>query len=78
MTLFREGGRATLTIGDRGRGVPAGILDRAGANAHLCVGIQRMRQRVRQLGGTLGIESGPGGTTVPVVLPIPSDQAGAL
>ncbi|RPJ84476.1 MAG: sensor histidine kinase [Acidobacteria bacterium] len=79
MTLFRDGSAATLTISDEGHGVPAGILDPPGkANVHLGVGIQGMRERVRQLGGTLGIESGPRGTTVQVVLPIPSEYPPAL
>ena len=39
------------------------------------VGIRGMRERLRQLGGSLEIESGDSGTVVNVRLPIPEGSA---
>jgi PAS domain S-box-containing protein len=51
-----------LEIRDRGKGMST-PMPRAG------VGIQGMRERVRQLGGELEIESGRGGTSVTAIFP---------
>jgi PAS domain S-box-containing protein len=52
-----------IQICDRGKGMPVPI-PRAG------VGIQGMRERVRQLGGELEIKSGNGGTQVTAIFPV--------
>ena len=64
-----EGLRVTIT--DHGRGIPNGVLDRysAGKGAGVGVGIVGMRERVKQLGGRLEIESSQRGTQVRVVIP---------
>jgi signal transduction histidine kinase len=61
----------TLEIGDEGRGIPSEVLKRIPAGfADLGVGIAGMRERIRQLGGRLAIDSGSRGTKVRVVLPL--------
>jgi PAS domain S-box-containing protein len=68
--LKLEHGRITLTIADKGRGIPlrdAGILD--GKSHAVGVGIQSMRERLRELGGNLWIDSNRRGTTLSADLP---------
>jgi signal transduction histidine kinase len=64
-----EGLRVMIT--DHGRGIPNGVLDRYSAEkgAGVGVGIVGMRERVKQLGGRLEIESSRRGTQVRVVIP---------
>ncbi len=64
----RAGGQVILQVRDQGRGLPAGTLDRG--SARLGVGISGMRERARQLGGALNIDSSTQGTIVEVVLPV--------
>ncbi|PYI91600.1 MAG: hypothetical protein DME97_13310 [Verrucomicrobia bacterium] len=58
-----------LTIADRGRGLPAGLLTGTAEDARIGVGISGMRQRIVQLQGRLDITSNKEGTTVRAVLP---------
>jgi PAS domain S-box-containing protein len=60
IAITRDGNEIKLEIRDRGKGMPMPI-PRAG------VGIQGMRERVRQLGGQLEIESGKSGTQVTAI-----------
>jgi signal transduction histidine kinase len=54
----------TLEITDQGRGMPPVLpISRAG------VGINSMRERIRQLGGRCEIESSGQGTTIRAILP---------
>ncbi len=65
--LNRDAEQVTVEIEDQGKGMPGGSTVRMRAG----VGIQGMRERVRQLGGLLEIRSSPGaGTTVTVTLPL--------
>jgi signal transduction histidine kinase len=76
ITLLRNEQRVTMQIADRGRGIPRGTFERA-RNAGLTVGVglAGMRERLRQLGGQLEIESGDAGTLVKATLPIHSTSA---
>lgn len=69
--LAQGGGEIRVEVEDRGRGIPPGILEtgREITVRGLGVGIPGMRERVRQLGGRLEIQSGSGGTTVRAILP---------
>jgi signal transduction histidine kinase len=58
-----------LTITDRGKGLPAGLLTGTADAARVGVGISGMRQRIVQLQGQLEVVSNEGGTTVSAVLP---------
>jgi PAS domain S-box-containing protein len=58
-----------MEVRDQGCGM--GDLDgNGGPGARIGVGIAGMRERVRQIGGTLQIRSKPGGTDVEVVVPL--------
>ncbi len=61
----------TLEIRDEGGGIPTEVLKRIPTGVtDLGVGIAGMRERARQLGGQLQIDSGNWGTKVRVVLPL--------
>ncbi|HXX71999.1 MAG TPA: PAS domain S-box protein [Candidatus Acidoferrum sp.] len=65
--LRQDSNEVVLEISDSGRGI-AGISQTG--DGTLGVGILGMRERMRQLGGRLGISSGDRGTTVRGVLPV--------
>jgi PAS domain S-box-containing protein len=69
-----EGGEVRLEIGDFGKGMGKELRKTNRPSvAPLGVGIQGMKERVRQLSGTLEITSRPGkGTLVTAILPISS------
>jgi len=68
--LERTCAAMVLTISDTGRGMASEASDGEGDQIRsLGVGIAGMRARVKQLGGTLDIRSGPGGTTVTSIVP---------
>ncbi|HEY3129902.1 MAG TPA: GAF domain-containing protein, partial [Acidobacteriota bacterium] len=64
-------GEVMLEVKDQGRGMPPRTLEEpVGGVSGLGVGIAGMRERIRQLGGRLEIDSGEGGTTVKAMLPV--------
>jgi PAS domain S-box-containing protein len=69
--LARRDGEVVLQIKDQGKGLALADYspDTNGALS-LGVGIPGMKQRLRQLGGTLDITSNNGGTTISAVVPI--------
>jgi signal transduction histidine kinase len=70
--IFREGDEVQVRVTDQGKGMPANLNGHGLARAG--VGVQGMRERLRQLKGKLEIRSGPGGTTVQASLPAPVAQ----
>ena len=64
-----------LDIHDEGHGLRDAATHRNGARRHeaLGVGIQGMRERIRQLGGTFDVEFTDNGTTVRVRVPLKAD-----
>ncbi len=60
-----------LTVSDRGKGLPSDVWKPdGGISKSAGVGIASMRERARQLGGTLEFDSSSGGTTLRAVLPL--------
>ncbi len=68
--LFRDASTLLLEIRDRGKGMPAEILERVRRGAIAGVGIAGMRERVAQLGGRLAIDSSGEGSVIRVAFPL--------
>ena len=61
---------AKLTIKDHGRGIPQELLDRfAQAGTNVGVGLAGIRERVKELGGALDIQSNDRGTVLTAAIP---------
>ncbi|MGH9495147.1 MAG: response regulator [Candidatus Sulfotelmatobacter sp.] len=70
ISLSMRAGVARVCVEDQGKGINAEILARAQEAAGLGVGIAGMRERLLQIGGSLEIRSGGGGTQVVATLPV--------
>ena len=68
--LRRSDSHVVVEAEDEGKGIPADKLEKMASVGIPGVGISGMRERVRQLGGTLEISSSDSGTTVVAHLPI--------
>jgi signal transduction histidine kinase len=66
--------RIKVVIEDKGAGIP-GFLSLDSPNTKLGVGIQGMRERVRDLAGTFNIQSNTSGTVVSAILPAKLNEA---
>jgi signal transduction histidine kinase len=64
-----------VEIRDQGKGIPADKLEEMASHGTPGVGIRGMRERLRQLGGTLEIDSSGDGTIVVVRLPLEEGAA---
>src|SRR5579863_433559 len=71
ISISSSGGGISVEVKDCGKGMSVEKLSAIQSNAS-GVGIRGMRERVRQLGGQLSIQSDGSGTTVSVSLPTPS------
>jgi len=70
---LRENGAAiVLSVEDHGKGMDVAALSRRNGNSGAGIGIAGMKERVRELGGTLEIESRPGKTRLTATLPLPA------
>jgi len=60
-----------VSVADAGRGIPSKVLKEINASGSrfVGVGIAGMKERVRQIGGHLNIQSGSEGTTVTALIP---------
>jgi PAS domain S-box-containing protein len=68
--IERDKEKLTIEIIDKGHGIAAGNQKLTGTPLHgIGVGIPSMQERVKQIGGTLEIESSNQGTTVRVTIP---------
>ena len=72
LSLRQEGSRIVLSIEDNGSGfdVPDVLSENPRARG---IGLAAMREQASSLGGSLEIESGPGGTKLAVSLPLVED-----
>jgi signal transduction histidine kinase len=68
--LRQRGDQVVVEIEDKGKGIPPHKQEEMASTGTPGVGIRGMRERLRQLGGTLDIESTEGGTLITVRLPI--------
>jgi PAS domain S-box-containing protein len=68
--IAKSRSRVTLLVRDDGRGLRKVVGSHTGAPALMGVGIAGMRERVRQLGGEIVIDSSGRGTEVKVMLPL--------
>ncbi|MGH9715938.1 MAG: PAS domain-containing sensor histidine kinase [Candidatus Acidiferrales bacterium] len=69
--LSRDDTQVTLEIRDSGKGIPNGeVQNHTSGMRRLGVGILGMRERMRQLGGSLQIFSQGSGTSVRAILPL--------
>ena len=59
-----------LTVKDFGMGVPREVLDRFWKTGNVGVGLAGIRERLKELGGFLAIESDLDGTLVKASIPI--------
>lgn len=73
LTLHND--KLTLEVTDNGKGIPGERLKNLEAAGNSGVGIAGMRERVREIGGRLEIQSGERGTTVSVTVPISKGAA---
>jgi PAS domain S-box-containing protein len=72
--LLKDAEQVRLEVEDHGHGIAPEALERIDrGGVQLGVGIAGMRERARQLGGTLQIRSDGRGTTVTAVLPVPGE-----
>jgi signal transduction histidine kinase len=68
--LHRSDHEVAIEVEDKGKGIPTEKLDRMASAGAPGVGITGMKERVRQLGGTLEISSDRTGTKIIARLPI--------
>jgi signal transduction histidine kinase len=75
--LLHSAGELQLQVKDSGTGMAAEKLDKVASDGTPGVGIRGMRERLRQLGGTLEVNSSQTGTTVEVRVPVPLSSSAA-
>ena len=66
--IARQNGTVTLEVRDEGKGIPADKLRVVNSAGSPGVGFRGMRERLRQLGGTLDVQSKGNGTVVAATL----------
>jgi signal transduction histidine kinase len=68
--LRRRDGEVFVEIADQGKGMPQEKQETIARNGTPGVGIRGMRERIRQLGGTLEVSSNGSGTIITAQLPV--------
>jgi two-component system NarL family sensor kinase len=74
--MREEDDRLLIEVRDQGRGISLEKQFELSSSGRTGVGFRGMRERLRQLGGTLNIQSDGGGTVVTAVMPLrPAETA---
>jgi signal transduction histidine kinase len=68
--LWQQGSQLKVEVRDEGKGIPAEAKKGGSRPPRTGVGIQGMRERIRELGGSFEIQSGTQGTTVLAAVPL--------
>jgi len=75
ISIFRADGEVSVTVEDKGKGISHAKRSEAELSGREGVGIRGMRERVRQLGGTLEITSPEDGKGTTVIASFPISQS---
>jgi signal transduction histidine kinase len=75
IALQRTTDGVELEVQDQGRGMPIAVGEGGGGIENLGLGLLGMRERVRQLGGSMTINSTERGSTVRVAIDVPQAEA---
>jgi signal transduction histidine kinase len=75
VTFISQPPDVLLTIKDHGLGIRIDVLERFRSFGSSGVGLAAMRERVRELRGTLDLESNGSGTLLRVTIPVPEQTA---
>lgn len=75
ISMHEEDHEVFVEVHDQGKGIPQERQSELGASGRTGVGFRGMRERLRQLGGTLEIRSDGAGTAVTARLPVPGPAA---
>jgi two-component system NarL family sensor kinase len=76
VVVRREGGQVVLEVKDNGCGINEEALSRfEQTGSGMGVGLSGMSERVRELGGSMTIESGGHGTRLQVAIPLTAEAA---
>jgi signal transduction histidine kinase len=67
-----------IEVADRGKGIPREARKAMDSGGRFGVGIMRMQERIRQLGGSLEISSHGEGTLVVAMLPVARGSSTAV
>jgi signal transduction histidine kinase len=73
--IMRTGSEVRVEVADQGQGIPAEKQREMATLGNPGVGVRGMRERLRQLGGSLAIDSGNQGTTVTARLPVTNSSS---
>jgi len=73
--VTEDAAKVVLSVKDFGRGVPGEVLDRFWKTGNVGVGLAGIRERLKELGGSLEIESNLDGTLLRATVPIAARQS---
>jgi PAS domain S-box-containing protein len=71
--ITRSSDEIRLEVEDEGKGMPEEIRSKVSSGQSCGVGLSGMRERVRQFGGRLEVDSDETGTRITAILPLPAE-----
>jgi PAS domain S-box-containing protein len=75
VSLYRTHQEVVLEVRDEGNGIPPEVTEKLSSGDSFGLGIRGMRERLRQFGGRLDVESDADGTLVTAALPARKEKA---